>query len=169
MDIFKKTYKVFASIALAMVLYFGTTPVALSGDVLATATANLIDDIRAFQNKVLDFGHFTVGATGGTVTVNAAGTSATGAITHIQDGARGQFELTGDPNRFFIFAVNTPNITIQNGAGDTMAVTITNTFAINRFNGAGKFFHNVGGELTVNANQAKGSYSGNYTAVAYFF
>jgi len=141
---------------------------AYSGAFAGSTTGNLstvvIQPLTLINFTPLNFGKIIAGTTAGTVTVDptAGAVSATGGAT-LAGGTvnAAYFESYGGPLQ--TLTVNRgPLPVLSDGAGHTMAVTgLTLDGAVTRYLGtAGLVKLNVGGTLSVGANQA----SGNYTA-----
>lgn len=134
-----------------------------------SATAEVVAPITLTHvaTASLDFGTFTTGTAGGTVTVDTAGNGvAGGEVTLVGASveAADEFDVTGDASRTFTIATtagsvtngtDTMNFTTSAAAGGTLDAT-----------GAANFF--VGGELTVAGGESAGVYTGTYdVTVAY--
>lgn len=144
--------------------------VAASGNTAtATGTANatVVAPLQITHNSgaALSFGMFTAG-TGGTVTVSQAGAaSITGDIGLVTGGtvSADAFTISGGPSRTFTLSASTGNFvtsSVSATAKMPLAVSIPTSGTLSA---AGTFALNVGGTLTVAANQAAGAYTGTYT------
>lgn len=126
-----------------------------------TANATVLTPIAITAGNTLEFGAFTGAA--GTVTVSTAGArSATGSVVLAPTSGtvrQGTFSVTGSGNS--TFAITYPSAFNITSGANTMSVTVsgpaTGTLA------SGSATINVGGTVTVAANQAAGSYTGTYT------
>lgn len=151
------------------------TPIAASGEVVGNITVT--------QNTALNFGQFSVGTVGGTVVYPAGGVvSVTGDVVHLGSEVGGIADL------------NTTGVTPA-GVGTTVTVTVTspaplddglgNTMAVapNCLGPAGALGAGsctfasseaaaeqvqIGGTVTVGANQAVGVYTGSIEVIAAF-
>ena len=136
-----------------------------------STAANVVTPITITAGNALRYGQFVRPTVRSTLVITPAGVvSGTGDLATglgmTQTGTgRGpaSFAVTGDANR--IFAITMPaRITIANG-GNRMritALTLNTTGTTASLNGSGSFTLNVGGTLTVAANQALGAYTGTY-------
>ncbi|MFK4004563.1 DUF4402 domain-containing protein [Qipengyuania sp. NPDC077563] len=127
------------------------------------ATAEVVAPITLAHQTgaALDFGTFTTGTNGGTVTVDLTGAGvATADVTLIGGSveAADLFDVTGDVNRSF--AISTTPGSVSNGT-DTMNFT-TSAPASASLNGSGAASFAVGGVLTVAGGESSGSYTGTY-------
>ena len=133
-------------------------------DVTGNADAVIQTPIVLTEDTSMDFATIVADAAGDTVTLTAAGAiSSTGSSTFSGTPAAGAFSATGDASTA---------VTISFSSGDTLTGTGTamplGTFTHDAggspaFDGTGNLAFNVGANLTVNASQAAGSYSGTYT------
>ena len=134
-----------------------------------SATAEVVAPITLSHvpTAALDFGTFTTGTAGGTVTVDAAGAgTAGGEVTLIGTSveAADQFEVTGDADR--TFSITTTSGSVSNGT-DTMSFT-TSAAASGTLDASGADDFVVGGVLTVAGGESAGVYNGTYdVTVAY--
>ncbi len=140
--------------------------IAIAGLAMAQFASQAIADdppISIMENTSMDFGDIIFDGTAGTVTISTAG-AVTGPLGYIFGGspAAGAYSATGQANQ----AVT---ISFTNGslAGPGAAMTLDN-FTHNAgttpsFDGAGDLSFNVGADLSVNAAQTGGSYSGTMT------
>ena len=126
----------------------------------------------------LHFGSFASGPSSGTITINPASgaRTSTGGVTLVSGSgleANGVISLTGSTGLAITLSMAAGAFTISNGAdnmnvssfdfntlgaGDNIVLTLaTSTETIS-----------VGGTITVGANQAAGTYTGNYTVNAVY-
>ncbi len=163
-------------IALASVAALIATPAfAAPGDTdtaTGAATAEIIAPITLTHTSgdALDFGTIAVsGTTGGTVTVPTSGAAVYTGVANVGTvaGSPDSFTVGGDTGRSVSISV-TSNTTLTGPAGATpMALTIDASAAPTSIAAAAASnLFNVGGTLTVNANQAVGSYTGSYVLTA---
>ena len=129
------------------------------------ANAEIVAPIAIVHDTgaALDFGIMTAGG-GGTVVVLTDGSgTATGEVVLVSGSANAadSFTVTGDANRSF--DIVTTGGSVSNGTGGTMNFS-TDADATGTLDATGETTFDVGGTLTVGANQAAGSYTGSYTA-----
>lgn len=116
---------------------------------------------RIDTGRALAFGAIVAGPQGGSVTVAPDGTPACSGVTCIGGASAGEFFVTGAQD--VAVAVSTSRATLDNGAGATMAVTLTpsvNTLVLRAGDRANRF--TIGGTLTLAPNQPPGDYRGEY-------
>lgn len=144
---------------MAAVLLSGQAQAANS--VSAGATVEIAAPIAITQDTALAFGNIGPSATAGTVTISlASAKSVTGGVTDLGGtSAAGAFTVTGASGA--TYSVTVPASVTLTGAGDDMSASLTNDGGGTLTGGTDTF--NVGGTLSVGANQAAGSYSGTYT------
>lgn len=128
------------------------------------ATAEVVSPLTLTHDvgAALDFGTFSSGTTGGSVTVTRAGNGTAGGDVTLMPGsveAADAFTVAGDPGRRF--GIVTTDSTVDFGL-ESMAFT-TDARANHTLDGAGAATFTVGGALTVGADQAPGVYSGTYS------
>lgn len=136
----------------------------------ATAEVDILAPVTLVQTAGLDFG-VVGGSVAGTVTIAAASGSTANCSAGLLCAS------TSRPGAFNVAGANSYNITISvaasttldDGAGPGAAMTLNLTPSTTSVTGAGSatpvaFY--VGGVLGVNANQAAGTYTGNYNVSA---
>ena len=134
-----------------------------------SATAEVVAPITLthVSTASLDFGTFTTGTGGGTVTVDSTGAgTAAGDVTLIGASveAADEFEVAGDADR--TFSITTTVGSVTNGT-DSMDFT-TSAASSGTLDAAGKASFFVGGELTILGGESAGVYNGTYdVTVAY--
>lgn len=133
--------------------------------VLVPLTFVKIDDLH--------FGTILPSAVSGTVTVPAAGGSATttGGVTLITSDPviRGRFAGAGVPGRMVVIDVTNPG-TLDNGLGDSvtvLALTLDGS-PLRIIDASRAFFFHVGGILQVGANQPEGFYQSEYNVTVQY-
>jgi spore coat protein U-like protein len=161
-------------LAVAAVAICGAGSAMAANNATATATSTVINPIAIVKATDLAFGSISAGATGGTVTIATDGARTKTGDVFLASGAASaaaKFNVTGS-------GTLTYSITL---GGDTSLSDGTNTMPFARVSdltGGGTTSGNVsagaltggaqsiyvGGILTVAANQAAGSYTGNITA-----
>jgi hypothetical protein len=144
----------------------GNTATATDG----SATAQIVSPITIthVSGDTLNFGVIVPDSAGSSVisiTTGGIGSVASGGAVVVDASAQGSdsFDVTGDANRSF--SIVTTGGTVSNGA-QTMA--FTTTYASGAGSGTlsvgGTANFTVGGDLTVGAAQASGTYTGSYSA-----
>ena len=144
----------------------------LSGNLYAaqasgSAAALVVTPITVTEDALikLNFGDFSVGTVGGTVTIDQAGGRTAGAdISLLTVGAtttpsQGQFNVTGDANRAITVSVNFTGANLQDGLGNSMGLAANAADVYPAALAAGAATVSVGGVLTVRASQVPGAYS----------
>lgn len=131
----------------------------------------IIAPIALSKVQDLDMGTVIPGVTGGSVTLNAAtgAQGITGGVVYASpSGQAAQFSATGQPSHPFTITLSGSPITLT-GPGGTMSLALlASPGGSSTFSGTGTAALNVGGTLTVNANQPDGDYTGTFTlTVAY--
>jgi hypothetical protein len=126
----------------------------------------LIAPIALSKTQDLDMGTVIPGATAGSVTLNATtgAQGITGGVVYASPaGQAAQFAVTGQPSHLFSVVLGSSPITLT-GPGGTMSLALlASPSGSATFSAAGTAALNVGGTLTVGANQADGDYTGTFT------
>lgn len=126
----------------------------------------IIAPIALSKIQDLDMGVVIPGATAGSVTLNAAtgAQGITGGVVYASPtGQAAQFAATGQPSHPFSIVLGSSPITLS-GPGGTMSLALlASPSGSSTFSAAGTSALNVGGTLTVGANQADGDYTGTFT------
>lgn len=159
----------FAATATACFCVFGAEPVtAQTAEGSAQAVVVEPAGISAIEN--LRFGAIMQPVTAGTVTigpddaVSTTGGATAGITTPQPAGSRGagRFTIAGEANRFF--RIEEPkNFTISNGSASmTVKKLRSNINGRDQFDANGRFELRIGGELSIEANQPTGDYTGTY-------
>lgn len=158
----------------------GPCALAKSGNtasVAGTAGAQVVAPITLVATSSLRFGTIAQPVLGGTITMSPYGTitttgdlgASTGVAQPTPQGAA-SFTLTGNPGaQFAIYGVS--QVTITNGVAKmTLGQFTTNAvFAIGQLGSNGTASFNIGGTLTVSANQAVGNYSGTFPITVMYY
>lgn len=138
-----------------------------SADVSASAT--VVRTLAVTSTTELSFGTFAAGNVAGTLTMSAIGNrSSTGGVTLVaaNPGSQATVNLAGTPGTTYSVSLPTSvQLTAATGSA-TMSLgsfTTTLTGAQGSLTTSGNGTFGIGGTLTVNANQAIGTYSGNFT------
>ncbi|MEO0589183.1 MAG: DUF4402 domain-containing protein [Pseudomonadota bacterium] len=154
-------------IAIAAVASAISTPaMAAPGDTATAqgaATAEVVAPITLTHvaTAALNFGTFTTGDNGGTVTVDQSSNGAATSDVTLLGGSSetaDSFEVSGDANRSFSIATTAGSV--SNGT-DTMSFT-TDAPGAGALNASGEATFNVGGVLTVAGGESAGTYTGTY-------
>jgi hypothetical protein len=146
------------------------------------ASANVVGNITVTQNTALNFGQFSVGTVGGTVRFDAGGVvGVTGDVVHLGSEIGGIADLnTQGAGAGTAVVVTVVGTTLDDGFGNSMNVAGNckgpGAAALGADNGTCTFNAlpalaeqvQIGGIVTVNANQAAGVYNGNIAVTAAF-
>ena len=133
----------------------------------ATATATIVTPISITKNIDMNFGNISVNSSGGTVILAPNGTRTnTGGVTlPIITGTvtAAQFTVSGQGNYTYDITLPSSSVVLSSGANSMNANSFTcsiSTTAGSLSSGSpGTQTFNVGATLTINANQAAGSYT----------
>ncbi len=164
---------VIAALAIAGMLFFAVNAFAASATANATATIQtaiaVANDTSTATLGDLAFGTIVPDAIGGTVTVDP--------LTGLRLGSGGlaliastfgpaTFDVTGAPDANYAISLPVGPLTIFSGL-DSMTVDNWTTDVVGQqvLDGVGAATFNVGGTLTVGANQPSGVYSGTFTVM----
>jgi Mat/Ecp fimbriae major subunit len=129
----------------------------------ATAKAEILQQITVTKNADLDYAVIVSAATAGTVQVSTAGVRTCAAVlTCTNTATAADFSVAGTTAKVVTISVPA-SVSLVSGAnsmsstlvGSAATMTISATPANNKFQ--------VGGTLSVGANQADGVYTGNFT------
>ncbi|HET7101661.1 MAG TPA: DUF4402 domain-containing protein, partial [Terriglobia bacterium] len=93
----------------------------------------------------------------------------TGGVVYADStGQPAQFAVTGEPSHSFSITLGSPTITLIGPSGNMNFALASNLGALFNFSGTGTATLNLGGTLSVAANQSEGDYTGTFTVtVAY--
>ena len=166
----------FGKILIAAALAASAAPVAaapVAAPTPAQGKALILVPLTLTKVDDLDFGTVITSPVSGIVTINPATGARTfaGGVTGFagDPGHRAQFAGAGTPTQQVIVFI-TPPATLDNGAGDTipvLALTLDNGGnPIRTIDATRAFFVGVGGIIQINADQAEGTYNGNFTVTA---
>jgi hypothetical protein len=151
----------------------GANAATATGDAYAT----IVQQVTISQTTALDFGVIAPGTTAGTAVV-AASSGATptcsGGPSCLQGGNPGVFLVQGYGGETVQISVPTAPVTLTDGGSASMtaasfassAAGPGNTVTLSGSGGTGSATVYVGATLSVGANQAAGSYSGQFTVTA---
>ncbi|MFL0354955.1 DUF4402 domain-containing protein [Erythrobacter sp. GH1-10] len=149
-----------------------------SSSTSGAAAAEIIEPSRLMKLRELRFGAFAQPTAVSTLTVapdgTATGTGEVATTTNMTQppSGRGQaiFRIDGTANRAVVVLL--PNtITISNGTATMKVDTITDNLPNNgrpRLDANGVYYLHIGGTLNVDAWQAPGSYTGDFTVSVIF-
>ncbi len=129
----------------------------------ATAKARILKQITVANTTDLDFGTIVAGAAASTVAVSTgsvrtcgAGLTCTGTVTSAN------FNVSGT-NNAVVTVTGDNSVTLANGTGGTMSAALTRSAAtLTLTNSAIGGSFQVGGTLSLAANQADGAYTGTF-------
>lgn len=131
----------------------------------ATATVNVQKPLQLTALRDLQFGTVLVGSFTGTqnVTIATAGRTCGSGTGLTCSGVfnTAQFRLVGTNNQVALVSSPTPTVTLTNGAGGTLALTLTypSSVTIDNSGNPGRIFE-VGGSLPFTSTMADGIYTG---------
>lgn len=148
-----------------------TSGAAFAVDGTGTANATVIVPISISETASLEFGKFTKAA--GVITMapdgTRTGTGPLSALSTVTPGRAGAMTVSGDPDATYTVSAlggtltdGTNNMTL-NGMVVTTAAATGVPITTGLLDGTGVQALKIGANLTVDANQASGNYSGNYT------
>jgi hypothetical protein len=127
-----------------------------------TATAKVLLPLTVTSTSDLDFGVIVPSTSAATVVVSTSGGVTCGVTTCIGTPNAGAFGVTGTAGQIVTVAAGTGPFTVNSGANFMGVGTLTfSASTVTLTGGSGSF--NVGGTLSVGANQAEGDYTGSYT------
>ena len=169
---FMKRKMMWAASAAALAL--GQHGAAIAAEDNASSEAVIVTPLSLVNTTDLEFGTLLAGPTAGTVIINPNNDarSTTGGVTAAgAGGSAAQFWTYGGP-RQFIFVTRGPLPVLDRvGGGGSMNVSqLTLNGSVFRFlNSAGLLDLRVGGTLQVGANQAPGTYEGDFQITVTYF
>jgi Mat/Ecp fimbriae major subunit len=178
----KNSFKLFAA-ALAFVGFANVATAQNSASATGTATARIIEPISiSATDGILKFGNIVSSPEGGTVTVTGNGSvsyngvvALTGWWNTSQSGSQATgpagFTVSGEP--YFHYLTSYPSsVVMTSGESNTMTCTLSApTHAVLDqaiISNVGYDTFNMGGTLTVAADQPNGSYSGTFTVTVWY-
>ncbi len=157
-----------AAVGAALAAASFATSASAAATATATATAEVLSSLTLTADSALDFG-LVAPNTGGTVTVNADNTvSQTGGLISTGTRLPAGFTVTGTNGASVVLTLPSAAVNLTNTTGtggETMSLSGFNSnpvgaFQLNATTGQATF--NVGGTLTVAANQVAGVYEGTF-------
>jgi len=144
-----------ASLAVSAPAWAATETATAEAEILAALDVTL-DTTR----NTLDFGSIAESGSGGTATLTPAGGFTCGAgLVCSSTTESPNFDIDGEAGATVNIALASPTITLTSGA-NTMTVALSSSAASLVLDGSGVGTFDVGGVLTVGANQAVGTYTG---------
>jgi Mat/Ecp fimbriae major subunit len=132
----------------------------------ATATVQILGAVELTKFADMDLGTVASGAASGTVALpTTSNTRNCTGVTCVGTASRARFQVTAATNGYVIDVTHSPTATLT-GPGASMSLTLASSASTITFNSASLQDIFVGGTLTVGANQAAGTYNGNFTVTA---
>ncbi len=127
------------------------------------ASVQILQAISVTKASDLNFGKVVAAATASTVAVGEDNSRNCGAaLTCYGATTAGAFNVTGTAGQTVTVSIDSPSITLSDGGSNSLAATVsTTTSSLVLTGGTGNF--KVAGLLNVGANQAAGTYAGQYT------
>lgn len=144
-------------------------PMAAKADsTTATASATVAAPITVTKDTDLLFGTIAPTASAGTITMTNAGSISADANTELLGGttSAASFSIEGEASTAFTATIDSSATLNGSGtaAGESMSVSLTNDLPGSpALDGSGDATINVGGALSVGANQVAGPYSGTFS------
>ncbi|MEO1169719.1 MAG: DUF4402 domain-containing protein [Pseudomonadota bacterium] len=160
--------------ASALALAFGQHAMALAADQAADSEAVIVTPLSLVNTTDLEFGTLLAGSTAGTVVINPNNDarSTTGGVTAAGSGGQAaQFWTYGGPRQFIYVTRGPLPVLDRVGGGGSMNVSrLTLNGSVFRYlNSAGLLDLRVGGTLQVGADQAPGTYEGDFQITVTYF
>ena len=151
----------FKLLGVAGVLAAGLVVPAHAETAQGDATVKILQAITVTKAADLNFGNVVASASAATVAVGEDGTRTCGTgLNCYGTTTAGAFNVTGAAGETVSVGIDTPSIQLSNGT-QSMAVALTTaTSSLTLAGGTGSF--RVAGSLSVGANQAAGTYTGQY-------
>lgn len=130
----------------------------------ATAKARVLKQITVTNTSDLDFGTIVAGTAASTVAVTTGGTRTCGSgLTCTGTVSSANFDVSGS-NNAVVTITGDNSVSLSNGTGGTMSASLTRsatTLTLANSGPVGGSFQ-VGGTLSLDANQADGAYTGTF-------
>ncbi len=140
-------------------------PAAQAASATGTAKAKILRQITLSNTSDLQYATIISGATASTVAVSTAGTRTCGAaLTCTGTATSANFNVAGTDGAVVLVGGDS-SVTLTGSLGGTMASTLTYSSPNITLTATGGSFQ-VGGTLSVGANQASGDYSGTFNVTA---
>lgn len=128
------------------------------------ASANIEEPLIITQDTAMDFATIQADSTGDTITLTLTdAVLSPGASTFSGTPASADFSVTGTPNAAVTISFSSGDTLSGPGAPMTLGNFQNDAGTTPQIDGTGNFSVTVGADLTVNANQVGGAYSGTYT------
>ncbi|MBX9797100.1 DUF4402 domain-containing protein [Sphingomonas sp.] len=126
------------------------------------ATVRILQAITVTKAADLNFGKVLPSGAASTVAIAADGSRTCGAgLSCFGTTTAGAFNVTGSAGETVSVAIDNPTITLSNGAQSMTVALTASTNSLQLVGGNGSF--RVAGTLNVGANQAAGTYNGQYS------
>jgi hypothetical protein len=140
-------------------------PAAQAATATGTATAKILRQITLTKTSDLQYATIISGATASTVAVSTAGGVTCGAgLTCTGTTAAGSFDVAGTSGAVVLVGGDA-SVTLNGSLGGSMTSTLTYSAPNITLGATGGSFQ-IGGTLSVGANQASGDYSGTFNVTA---
>ena len=140
-------------------------PAAHAASATGTATAKILRQITLTNTSALQYATIISGATASTVAVTTAGARTCGAgLTCTGTTTAANFDVQGTSGAVVLVGGDS-SVTLNGSLGGTMASTLTYSAANITLGTTGGSFQ-VGGTLSVGANQTAGDYTGTFNVTA---
>lgn len=125
------------------------------------ATVKILQAITVSKTADLNFGNVVPSAAAATVAVGEDGTRTCGTgLSCYGTTTSGAFNVTGTAGETVSVGIDNATIQLSNGTQSMAVALSTSTSSLTLAGGTGSF--RVGGTLSVGANQAAGTYTGQY-------
>lgn len=135
-----------------------------AADVTGNASATIQAAIALTEDTAMDFATIVADSAGDTVTLATDNSiSSTGTSTFSGTTAAGAFSATGSPSAAVTISFSTGDTLTGPGTAMPLGNFTNDAGGSPAFDGSGDLSFNVGADLTVNATQTAGAYSGTYT------
>lgn len=144
-----------------------TGSAAQAASTTATAKAKILRQITLANTSDLQYATIISGATASTVTVSTAGGASCGAgLTCTGTATAANFDVQGTSGAVVLVSGDS-SVTLNGSLGGTMTSTLSYSAPNITLGATGGSFQ-VGGTLSVGANQASGDYSGTFNVTAIY-
>ncbi len=149
--------------AAGLLAFFGFATAAMATDQTGNASAQIQTAITITEDTAMDFGIVAVDTSSGTVQISTAGAvSGPAAYSFSGSPAAGTFTASGDASTAVTISFTSGSLTGP-GTAMTLDSLVHDAGGTPTTDGSGDLTFNVGADLSVNATQATGSYTGTYT------
>lgn len=139
---------------------FGLQSTSYAATSSATASATVLSPVAVTKSSDLDFGKIISGASAATVTLTGTGGFNCGAgLTCTGTHNAAAFGITGSNNETVTVATDSA-VNLQSGSNSMSATLAPSSSSLTLTGGVASF--NVGGALSVAANQPAGAYAGSF-------